>query len=63
MADVKQCDRCKQFYNFPRLTEQYEEWVGLIVYKNCNPHYDSHHIDLCDDCKKKLLKWLKCEEN
>lgn len=63
MADAKQCDRCKRFYSIELFKNLDEEWYGLKIYKECIPDFESHYIDLCDDCKKKLLKWLKCEED
>lgn len=60
MSDAKICDRCghiiKLFEN--RLSYQEEAWRYEIT-KECHPYpVDKIKIDLCNDCKRDLKRWL-----
>lgn len=62
MADAKKCDRCGKYY-----TEREQRYVVngfyvgcveiLSINGNCIDKYD-----LCDDCIKKLMRYLNHEE-
>lgn len=57
--EAKQCDRCGKFYNIDLFSNLDKEWNSYKIIKECYPDSESHYIDLCDDCKKKLTEWLK----
>lgn len=53
MANAKQCDRCKEFYNIPIELIHYNEkisynGIGLIDYTNRGSR--GNPIDMCPNC-------------
>lgn len=58
MSDAKQCDRCKNFYPvFGQNKDVEKDYWRYDVVKDCHP-FESLKLDLCNDCKKKLVEWL-----
>lgn len=62
MSDIKKCDRCGEAYD-PLLTgiTLDDEWWRYSVHRDCHP-YEEIKIDLCPECRKKLVNWLKGDE-
>ena len=61
MSSSKICDRCGKVIKFLDPDYDYsssEAWRYTIV-KDCHPYPDQIKIDLCNDCKEDLIKWLK----
>lgn len=58
--DAKQCERCKCFYPSLILPDLRDESWRYNLIMDCHP-YPALKVDLCPECKKKLLKWLKGE--
>jgi hypothetical protein len=62
--DAKKCDRCGSFYEI-RNTTIIEDLAEAF---NVTTHAEDLHkimemcVDLCPDCSKQLLKWLKGRE-
>ncbi len=58
MSDAKQCDRCDKFYSiFDRELDFDKDYWRYDIIKDCHPN-GSYKVDLCDECKKDLFKWL-----
>lgn len=55
MSTVKKCDRCGAYYPHPGLHEK-RVFITDDTWKMVGKW-----IDLCDDCMRKLLKWLDDE--
>lgn len=53
--NAKKCDRCKRYYDRPNFEQ------GAAVYANETGWKDGKELDLCDECTKKLVRWLKNE--
>ena len=59
MSSAKKCDRCGVFYE-----QDYDcsainqNWWRYDVTKDAHP-YGSIKLDLCNECKKSLERWLK----
>lgn len=54
MSEVKICDRCGRIVE---LLYQDDSWRYEII-KDCHPYPVKIKIDLCNDCKKDLKRWL-----
>ena len=55
MSAAKKCDRCGAYF-------QPESWKGQYAFV-INPEYgkEGRSFDLCDECMRKLVAWLKDE--
>lgn len=53
MATVTKCDRCGQYVD--RLPES----LPFIVHKKNSDFNTAHHVDLCSECYKHFLEWVK----
>ena len=63
MGEVKVCDRCGKIIKlFDDALEYKEEAWRYEITKDCHPYPDKINIDLCFDCKKDLVHWLKDKE-
>lgn len=51
MATAFKCDRCGGFF------EEIDDSVQYFVSR-----YDTEDVDLCNDCLKKLEKWIEGED-
>ena len=64
MSTVTRCDRCGKIYDplyimhCPSIINQ--EWWRYKVVRDCHP-YEEIKVDLCPNCRKNLVKWLKGE--
>lgn len=66
MSGAKVCDRCGQtikLFGYDdnmhyEMSQRDDSWRYEIT-KDCYPYPDKIKIDLCINCKKDLLKWLK----
>ena len=56
--DVKQCDRCGKFYELYNHLESNRITLGQEIYSKI---IGGLKYDLCSECMKELLKWLKRE--
>lgn len=59
MSDAKICDRCGNIIKLfeDELSYQDDTWRYKIT-KDCHPYPDEIEIDLCNDCRKDLKRWL-----
>lgn len=55
MSTVKKCDRCGAYYPHPGLRGQ------RVLVVNDKWKMTGQEFDLCDECMRKLLKWLDDE--
>lgn len=55
MSAAKKCDRCGKYYPHLGLNGQY------VTVVNDRRKRTGECFDLCDECMKKLVKWLKNE--
>ena len=55
MSNAKKCDRCGAYF-------QPKSWKGQYAFI-INPEYgrEGRGFDLCDECMRKLVAWLKDE--
>lgn len=54
MATVTKCDRCGQY------VDRISDSLPHIIYrKNRDFNTLAHHIDLCPECYKHFLEWVK----
>ena len=62
MADAKKCDRCGKYYMDGEKRYTVDSFhVGYIKLMSVNGnHIDTY--DLCDDCVKKLMRYMNHEE-
>lgn len=62
MSAIKQCDRCKEaydpYYDSYNISNYDDETWRYSVSKDCYPYPEKHKIDLCSECRKKLVRWL-----
>ena len=58
--DVKQCDRCGKFYELYNHLELNCIKLGKETYSKISWN-EKYEYDLCSECMKELLKWLKRE--
>ena len=59
MSSIKQCDRCKEAYDPYSIfnCDDDEIWRYRVI-RDCYPYPEEHEIDLCSDCRRKLMRWL-----
>ena len=63
MGEAKVCDRCGKIISSYDAGLSYKEDVWRYeITKDCHPYPDKVKVDLCFDCKKDLVRWLKNEE-
>lgn len=66
MADAKQCDRCKKFYNHGNDTHR-PSMYGSYIYGMKFTGKEFNNVlavyDLCEECTKKLVQFIKNEED
>lgn len=64
MADAKQCDGCKKFYN-PRNDTHRPSMYGSYIQgmKFFGDHGVISVYDLCEECTDKLVKFMNNEED
>ena len=62
MSDAKICDRCGQTIKLFEYEPDKDEAWRYEVIKDCHPYPDRLKIDLCNDCKKDLIRWLGIEK-
>ena len=55
MSNAKKCDRCGKYYPHPGLNGQY------VTVVNDKWKMAGECFDLCDECMRKLVKWLEGE--
>lgn len=55
--NTKKCDRCGKHYDDIKGFGT-SDYYGYKVFKDCYT-YDKTEIELCLDCKKDLVQWLK----
>ena len=55
MSDAKRCDRCGAFYAHPAWDKR-----PMQVFMD-ERRGDGKRYDLCPDCERKLVNWLKDE--
>lgn len=64
MATAMKCDRCGTYFDVKSDIKQFEktypEAWRFSIYKDCHP-YGVVELDLCNDCKIRLYKWMKME--
>lgn len=61
MADAKKCDRCKEYYDDYRGVGFSEGQAGYnrMVLVPANDYNGDRRFDLCPDCMKALISFIK----
>lgn len=52
MSDAKRCDRCGAFYPHPG-------WDKFVMIRADEWRGDGKTFDLCPDCERKIVDWMK----
>ena len=62
MAIAKKCDRCSRLYEQYNIKNDSKNINGIMTLNiDSGQRYFKHGpLDLCPECSKKLINWLKC---
>ena len=62
--DAKKCDRCGAFYEvrYSNIIDELTKAINAITHAEDLREIMEENVDLCPDCSKQLLKWLKGRE-